>query len=251
MAENKRHQKSAFRIVRTNDKTTLHIMKQLNIMLNFMAAIIIFIAVLGALILGYEHLKKDEPPRKIIIEYKQSLDSLKSKQVVKLDELESLLKDVKIITNTIQDKQVQVLSKEEEKNLFDKFYSIIVAVILVIAGFFGFKNITEIKQRAIEDAQDSSKKIAEETAISSSQTQFEKVFTKEYEGQILKITTKSFAKILDEESIKLNRQISALQNRIDQLENNQNNNELPDEEQAGEVENNNEPVNPFDNEQAN
>lgn len=213
-----------------------------------MAAIIIFIAVLGALIIGYEHLKKDNPPRKIIIEYNQSQDSLKSKQVVKLGELNSLLRDVKNTTNNIQDKQVQVISNEEEKNIFDKFYSIIVAVILVIAGFFGFKNITEIKQRAIEDAQDSSKKIAEETAINSSQTQFEKVFTKKYEGQILKITTESFAKILDEESIKFNRQISALHNRIDQLENNQNNNEGPDEEQEGEVENQNEPLNPFDNE---
>ncbi len=213
-----------------------------------MAAIIIFIAVTGALILGYEHLKKDDPPRKIIIEYNQSQDSLKNRQVVRLDELDSLFREVKIITNNIQDKQVQVISKEEEKNIFDKFYSIIVAVILVIAGFFGFKNITEIKQRAIEDAQDSSKKIAEETAINSSQIQFEKIFTKEYEGKILKITTESFAKILNEESTKINRQISALQNRIDQLENIQNNNDEPDQEEEGDVENNNEPVNPFDNE---
>ena len=223
-------------------------MKQLNIMLNFMAATIIFIAVIGVLILGYEHLKKDEPPKKIIIEYKQSQDSLKNKQIVKLGKIDSLLLEVKEISNSIQDKQVQVISKEEEKNIFDKFYSIIVAVILVIAGFFGFKNITEIKQRAIEDALDSSKKIAEETAIDSSKTQFEKIFTKEYEGQILKIATDSFAKILDEESTKFNRQISSLQNRIDQLENIQNNNEEPDDEQEGEAENNNEPVNPFDHE---
>jgi hypothetical protein len=223
-------------------------MKQLNNMLNFMAATIIFIAVIGVLILGYEHLKKDEAPKKIIIDYKQSQDSLKNKQIVKLGEIDSLLLEVKEISNRIQDKQVQVISKEEEKNIFDKFYSIIVAVILVIAGFFGFKNITEIKQRAIEDALDSSKKIAEETAINSSKTQFEKIFTKEYEGQILKIATDSFAKILDEESTKLNRQISSLQNRIDQLENIQNNNEEPDDEQEGEAENNNEPLNPFDNE---
>lgn len=222
-------------------------MKHLNITLNFMAAIIIFIAVFGALILGYQHLKKDESPRKIIIEYKQTQDTLKNKQIVKLDKIDSLLREVKKITNNIQDKQVQVISKEEEKNIFDKFYSIIVAVILVIAGFFGFKNITEIKQRAIEDAQDSSKKIAEETAINSSKTQFEKVFTKEYEGQILKITTDSFSKILDEESVKLNRQISELQSRIDQLENNRKNNEEPEEEPPGENENNNEPINPFDN----
>ena len=134
------------------------------------------------------------------------------------------------------------------ENILDKFYSIIVAVILVIAGFFGFKNITEIKQRAIEDAQDSSKKIAEETAIDSSRTQFERIFTKEYEGQILKISTGSFSKILDDESTKLNRQIILLQNRIEQLEGNQINNELPDQEQVDEVENNNEPLNPFDHE---
>lgn len=226
-------------------------MKQLNIMLNFMAAVIIFIAVIGVLVLGYEHLKKDKPPRKIIIEYIQAQDSLKNKQIVKLREIDSILLDVKKISNSIQDKQVQVISKEEEKNIFDKFYSIIVAVVLVIAGFFGFKNITEIKQRAIEDALDSSKKVAEETAINSSKTQFEKIFTKEYQGQIMKIATDSFAKILDEESTKLNRQISLLQSKIDKLENNQNGNDESDNEQEGQVKNNNEPLNPFDHEQIN
>ena len=73
-------------------------MKQLNNMLNFMAATIIFIAVIGVLILGYEHLKKDEAPKKIIIDYKQSQDSLKNKQIVKLGEIDSLLLEVKEIS---------------------------------------------------------------------------------------------------------------------------------------------------------
>ena len=96
-------------------------MKQLNNMLNFMAAIIIFIVVIGALFLGYQHLKKEESPRKIIIEYKQTQDSLKNNQIVKLSEIDSLLLDVKKITNSIQDKQVQVISQKEEENILDKF----------------------------------------------------------------------------------------------------------------------------------
>jgi flagellar biosynthesis chaperone FliJ len=223
-------------------------MKALNNMLNFMAAIIIFIAVIAVIFLGCNHLRKDELPKKIIIEYVQSQDSLNNKQIVKLVEMDSLLLEVKEISNNIQDKQVQLISKEEEKSIFDKFYSIVVAVILVIAGFFGFKNITEIKQRAIEDALESSKKVAEEVAIKSSKTQFEKIFTKEYEGQITNIATDSFTKMLDEESTKLNRQISSLQNRIDKLENNPDNNQGTDDEQEGDVENNNEPINPFDSE---
>lgn len=224
-------------------------MKNLNITLNFMAAIIIFLAVIGSLFLGYDHLKKDDPPRKIVIEYKHIDDTLKNKQIKNLSEVDSLFKDIKYLTNEIQAKQIQVINNENEKNLFDKFYSVIVAVILVIAGFFGFKNITEIKQRAIDDAIDSSKKIAEDTAIISSKTQFDKVFTKEYEGQIMKLATDSFSKIIDDESAKLNILISNLQNRIEHLENNQNNNfDRPNEEQEGDIDNNNEPTNPFDNE---
>ncbi len=227
-------------------------MKQFNLMLNIMAALIIFFAVAGTMFLGFEHLRKPEKPKTIEIKYVISNDSIAESTVLKVGELDSLILELKSISNDIQSKQIEAVEKAEDKGIFDKFYSIIVAVVLVFAGFFGFKNITEIKGRAIEIAEESSKKIAEETAIDASQKQFEKVFTAQYKGEVMDLATASFSKVIDQEFSRLYQQIELLEARIEELEA-ENPDEVGDnqinEEQAGEdMQDNNGPLNPFDNE---
>ncbi|MBV2196649.1 MAG: hypothetical protein KUL78_09125 [Flavobacterium sp.] len=216
-----------------------------------MAAVIIFIAVVGTMFLGFQHLRKPENPKRFEIIYTLSSDSIYDKSVMKVGNIDSLMTELKSISNEIQTKQIETIEKEEDKGIFDKFYSIIVAVVLVFAGFFGFKNITEIKQRAIEIAEESSKKIAEKTSISASEKQFEKVFTQQYKGEVMNLATDSFSTVIDQEVTRLYNQITSLEARIDVLEGKQHNNVFGDNDEQADQENthdNNGPLNPFDNE---
>ncbi|MBI1183892.1 hypothetical protein GC194_06450 [bacterium] len=230
-------------------------MKQFSLLLNIMAAVIIFIAVLGIMYLGFQHLRKQENPKRIEIVYTLANDSIVDNSVVKIGNLESLMNELKSISNEIQAKQIETINKDEDKGIFDKFYSIIVAVVLVFAGFFGFKNITEIKTRAIEIAEESSKKIAEDTAINASEKQFEKVFTAQYKGEVLDLATASFSKVIDQEVTQLYNQITLLESRIDALEGNQTIDNIDGDDGYADgpadgenTEDNHLPLNPFDNE---
>lgn len=127
-------------------------MKQFNNLLNYFSAIILFLAVSGFMFLSYNHLKKEDPPKKIIISYSTNKDC--KNKYSELKEIDSIVNDLKYISNSIQERQIKEIKEDEEKDFFNKFYSIVVAVILVIAGFFGYKNISEIKQKALEDAKE-------------------------------------------------------------------------------------------------
>ncbi|OYU93690.1 MAG: hypothetical protein CFE21_19550 [Bacteroidetes bacterium B1(2017)] len=231
-------------------------MKKFNDLLNYFSAIILFIAVVGILLLSYTHLKKPEDPKKILIEYKIVQDTTNFKQIANLKQIDSLLLEVKGLANNIQSKQIETIKDTEEKDFFNKFYSIIVAVILVIAGFFGYKNISEIKQRAIEEAEESAKKIAEEKSVEVSNREFEKIFTQQYKGEVLNLATESFSTTFNEEYIKIRDIQLTLEKRIENLENKSNiindypNPETPQEDGDSEDQEtkNVEPINPFGNE---
>jgi hypothetical protein len=223
-------------------------------MLNIMAAVIIFIAVLGTMYLGFQHLQKPETPKRIELMYTLSNDSISEKSVVKIGNIDSLMTELKSISNDIHTKQIEAIDKEQDKGIFDKFYSIIVAVVLAFAGFFGFKNITEIKSRAIEIAKESSKKIAKKIANSTSENQFKEFFTTRFKGEVMDLVTASVSNLIDQEVTKLYVQITKLEARIEALEGYEpNDNGGDDDDDGGPTEGeiaeyNNGPLDPFDNE---
>ncbi|WP_298121351.1 hypothetical protein [Flavobacterium sp.] len=232
-------------------------MKQFNNLLNYFSAIILFMAVLGFMFLSYNHLKKEDPPKKIIISYSTNKDSLN--KYSEFNKIDSLVKELKNISNSIHERQIKEIKEDEEKDFFNKFYSIVVAVILVIAGFFGYKNISEIKQKAIEDAKEAAEikasAVAETKAIEVSEREFNLIFTQQYRAEVMAQATQAFSETFETEYarihslyIELDRRIQALEPPIDP--NLDNENDLPndDENLPDNDADTNEPLNPFGNE---
>lgn len=204
-------------------------MRNYLIFLNVVATIIVAIAVGGILIISFNYLSIPEENSQLIkIDY-QSVDSIKVNSEIK--KLDSLLVELKNTSNKINLEQQQLIKDKTDDNFFNKLYTAIVAIILAIAGFFGFKSISEIKSQALEDAKSEASKIAKNTAKS----EFKKIFSAEYEAHVFNISMEAMNRLLLEE-------IGELESRIAILEQNR--------PVGNDMQNDNDgqPQNPFDNE---
>lgn len=198
--------------------------------LNYIAATIIGITVIGVLILSFVFLtKKDNKIETIKIEYHgiktDSINELNKLEIVKID---SLLQSIQKTSNNIQQKQLELVEQKESDLFFNKLYTAIIAIILAIAGFFGFKSVSEIKERAINDAKSEAKFVADK--------EFEKVFDDNYKSAVAQEAAKAVSDVLRTE-------IKSLEDRLYKLENN-----LPEMNNDDTDINEDEPENPFENE---
>jgi|GEM_PF-4864681 len=193
-------------------------MKNYHIFLNVVATSIIAIAVIGVLTLSFNYLKiPSNKIQTIKIEYHNSQDIKKNELAIK--KIDSLLNSIKITSNRIQQKQLELVENKSDDNFFNKLYTAIVAIILAIAGFFGFKSISEIKTQALEDAKieatkiakDESTKIAKDESRKIAKKEFRIMFDNEYEAKV-------FAKANQAMNIFLANEIGVLENRIFALE---------------------------------
>ena len=156
-------------------------MKKYDLFLNITATIIIGIAVIGILIISFSYLSSNDIETKTIkIEYQQFAQDSTSNQIqnkiaLKLD---STIQELTKTSNRIQKRQLQLIEDKENDNFFNKLYTAIVAIILSIAGFFGFKSMSEIKSRAIEEAK--------QEASNAAEKEFERTFNDEYEAKIFR-----------------------------------------------------------------
>lgn len=235
-------------------------MKGYNLLLNTIAAIVIGLSVIGLILLTLKSLNVDEPKTDTIkIEYHgiktDSINELNKLEIIKID---SLLSEIKNTSNKIQDRQLDLIQEKESDSFFNKLYAAIVAIILAIAGFFGFKSTNDIRARAVEEAKLESTKIAEETAEKSAKEEFKTIFDEEYKGEVFEQATKASSEVLRKEVGQLEKTINKLNKRIEKLEAKQNeiediaaDNTVSDEDQIednGAEDNINDPENPFDNE---
>ena len=209
-------------------------MKKYDLFLNITATIIIGIAVIGILIISFSYLSSNDIETKTIkIEYQQFAQDSTSNQIqnkiaLKLD---STIQELTKTSNRIQKRQLQLIDDKENDNFFNKLYTAIVAIILSIAGFFGFKSMSEIKSRAIEEAK--------QEASNAAEKEFERTFNDEYEAKIFQKSNEVMNDFLRTE-------IASLEDRVNTLEEamQENHIDIPQYEN----ENNDELENPFDNE---
>lgn len=193
-----------------------------NNFLNWLSALILFFAIILVFLLSYSHLKKDNI-NKVVIKYelvgKDSIKIINSE--IEFKKIDSTLTKLAEYSTNIENKQIKLIEKEENNDYFNKFYSIIVAVILVIAGFFGYKNVAEIKQRAIEEAKEESKKtaneIAKDIAVESSKTEFNNIFTAQYKNEVFEQATEATNKLINEEIENLKKDIVEINKKIEEL----------------------------------
>jgi hypothetical protein len=75
-----------------------------------------------------------------------------------------LLKEINSSLNKEYSRIQAIIDSKEEQNIYNSYCAGIIALIIGVAGFFGFKSINEMKKDAIESSERESKKIAEKTA---------------------------------------------------------------------------------------
>lgn len=187
--------------------------KNYHIILDIIATTIIALAVILTIIVGYNYLKFPSPKIQTIkIEYHgiktDSINSLNKLEIVKID---SLLKEIKTTSNKIQQLQMEVVEKKSDDSFYNKFYTAIVAIILALAGFFGFKSISEVKTQAIEDAKKESTRVAKKVSPKVAREEFTRIFDIEYQAGVSALANEAMTNFLRVE-------IGALEDRIFLLE---------------------------------
>lgn len=223
-------------------------MKNYHVFLNVIATIVIGIAVIGVLTLSFNYLTIPAAKIQTIkIEYHNSQDLKKNELAIK--KLDSLLTSIKVTSNKIQQKQLELVENKSDDNFFNKLYTAIVAIILAIAGFFGFKSISEIKTQALDDAKIEATKIAKEesTKISKKESrkvakdEFQIMFNDEYEAKVFAKANQAMNTFLATEIGVLETRIFALEEIIRQNNQNPNTDEVNiqtfDQEQNEEAQN--------------
>lgn len=179
----------------------------LNYYLDYIAATILAIAVIIILVATFKFIGAEDTPVKTIkIEYHGvKTDSINELNKIEIQEINVLLDSIQTTSNKIQQRQLDLVKSKEKDNLFNKLYTATIAIILSIAGFFGFKSVSEIKQRAITDAKEQAKFIADK--------EFDEIFNKKYRASVLQEATEAVSGILKTE-------VGNLEDRIANLENN-------------------------------
>ncbi|MEM0576712.1 hypothetical protein [Flavobacterium polysaccharolyticum] len=239
--------------------------KKYQLFLNIVATVIVAIVVIGVLIISYNYLKiPDTKTQTIKIEYHISKSKNEESNKAEIKKLDSILKSITQTSNKIQQKQLELIDEKSDENFFNKLYTAIVAIILAIAGFFGFKSISEIKSQAIDDAKKESTKIAKKIAKKEAKEEFIRTFNPEYEANVFAQANLAMNELLRTEIQSLNERVYALEQNGDNpddniIDNDNPDGDGPDENQTLETlnnENNNlatdinlvEPENPFENE---
>jgi len=243
--------------------------KDYHIFLDVIATIIIAIAVLTTVIIGYNYLKFPSPKIQTIkIEYHGvKTDSINELNKIEIRKLDLLLKDIKITSNKIQQQQLEVVEKKSDDSFYNKFYTAVVAIILALAGFFGFKSISEIKTQAIDDAKNESTKIAKKESKKIAKEEFIRMFDTKYKAGVYEQANQAMNDFLRSEIGSLEDRITVLEefikndgngNSQNEVEPDNDNPVVPDgvltednlHEEDVQADKNNlvEPENPFDNE---
>lgn len=206
-------------------------MERFNLVLNYIAAFLIASIIFGSLFLTYNYVNNEEKPiERIKIEYHGiKTDSINELNKIEIKKIDSILNRIENITNETQLKLDKQIKDNESNDIFNKLYTAIIAIVIALAGFFGFKSVSDIKERAIKDAKEQATDIAK--------TEFEAIFTDEFRAKIQKETEEGFMKYSKE-------QIETLGTRISKLESK----EEITVEPTDPIINTDEPENLFDNE---
>jgi hypothetical protein len=206
-------------------------MEKFNLVLNYIAAFLIASIIFGSLFLTYNYINiEDKPIQKIKIEYHGiKTDSINELNKIEIKQIDSILNRIESITNETQLKQTKQIEENENDNIFNKLYTAIIAIVIALAGFFGFKSVSDIKERAIKDAKEQATDIAK--------TEFEAIFTDEFRAKIQKETEETFMDFYKE-------QIESFETRISKLESEEDITAEPTES----TNSTDEPENLFDNE---
>lgn len=191
----------------SNKKDNKINLNDLSGLLNLLGIIMVFILTVFVIILSYKYLSYEPTEvQKIEIVYGgANVDSVSKGLEVDINKMDSLLVELKIISNEINVRQLRLLENVENENSFNRLFTAAIAVIIALAGFFGFKSIQEVKSNAIKDAIEKSTETAKK--------EFDAKFTKDYENSVRKKSEEAYMTTFRKEFEKLK-----IEERLDKIE---------------------------------
>ncbi|MBD5585850.1 MAG: hypothetical protein HDQ88_12270 [Clostridia bacterium] len=155
---------------------------------------IIGVLIIGAiaLLVGYFFMK-GHAPESHHIHFVLTYDTIQHtvKDLYTRAEVDSLVTTLQSHEALLEQKYQYILNQHEEEDRMRMWVTIIVGLILSIAGFFGFKNISELKKQCREDASS----IASGVATSTAETVAEKKAEEKANEVATKVAEKETAKI--------------------------------------------------------
>jgi transcription termination factor NusB len=191
--------------------------KNFDLILNISALLIILFVITITGLIAYDFItSRDNSSQLISIDLKKiqptQLDS--TLVVLNKSELDSLIKYFKQYDEQLDNMSVirqDILRLKDEESYYSKLYISIVAIILVIAGFFGFKSIYEIKSSIRESAEFTATKVANEVA--------KDLLTDEYIARKFDEAYMRAKKIYEEQISGFEERLDDIEDSIDKLEN--------------------------------
>jgi hypothetical protein len=172
-----------------------------------MATVILGTAIIGMLIWCFNYLNQPEiSTQKIVIEYNLVTDSAETAYILDSHQFDSLMDSITNLSNNVVSHQIDLQEQVGQDRLFDKVLTALAAIVLAIAGFFGFKSINDIKLASIEEATSVSSKIAN--------SQFSNLFDQNYRTSVFKEAVDASMKITSD----LESRISELEMQVVQYE---------------------------------
>ena len=216
-----------------------------------------------------------DPPKITKIEFHiSSTDSLRQRNYVSREDVDSLMRLINKYEAEIADKYQYMLEQEDNSDKYYSTFGVLLGIIFSLFGFFGYKSINAIEKQAIEKAEDKANHVAQETtdSILNRKIDFEidKIFKQNYKQAIVKELsdevvekfTKKFNTVdslsvrikgTEEQLDKLTKEVHALETNREnvQQENSErtetNNNNLQEDKEANASEGDIQPeANPFD-----
>ncbi len=184
--------------------------------LNYVSALII-IASIGVLIfIIYVSISNSEN----LVKYQLDLKFEKSKvqdstkyyiTQQNLDSLKFYTKSIDRKIERIETIREDILKLRKEESYYGRIYTSIIALILALAGFFGFKTMTDIKSLSIERAEEAAKSASIESAEKTSKEILTEEFVTKSHEKALSNVRKLYEKDIDD----INQRIFDLEQKVD------------------------------------
>lgn len=189
---------------------------------NIMSVIVVMMSVAAITFAAIKIFNKTDnvAETRVKVEYRLQIDTIAVKHLkdsTSIYYLKTITDNNKKIYNQIdrllrnyQERQSEIINESKNQSDFVSYASAIFALILSVAGFFGFKSINEMKKEAIELATEDAKKAAIEEAKKSF-NEIQKIHDESLNVKIQKITQEG----IQSATARLTDEISALREELD------------------------------------
>jgi len=174
-------------------------------LMNIIGTILIGVSCLFIIAIAYYSIKKELNTSSPIETKLVITPALNIQNDTVIKRLDSINKSIQENLNEIKKVQDNIISSKQDESLMQKIFVSLVALIFAIAGFFGYKSMSEIKVQSLEQAKEEAKKATE------------RIFVEEFENRVFSKSLDALKTYSNKELENLNQKISRLEADIEEL----------------------------------